>query len=505
MSSDDEATSDDDPTQDVSSPSRAELLSELSGPQIGLFLLLAAGGVGAASLLFGEDTPNMDAPTSTDRPGDGSGGTPTESPPDESGGTLTDPVIRDPDPPNPDLTTATSVASRWDFLYTSDEPVQRDVDPADIEEVRLSVCAGRVIDREGDPIAGVSVWISGRPEFGYTATREDGRYEMVFNGGGRTTLEFAKEGYLPAQRSVNLAWNEETVVEDVALVRPDGDGTDVEMDTDEARIVEGARIEDDDGARRAIIIVPPNTSGMRTDDGTAPQALTIRTAEYTVGERGPEAMPAGLPPATAYTYASEFFAEFTDVESSTGTPTESSTETPTTSTDTSTATPPPTSTPTPSGDGSSDVGDSSDRGFIGAGSGGDLQFDRPVILYLENFLDFPVGTPVPVGAYDRDDSQWVPSNDGLVVKILRVANGTAVLDLTGDGSAADAEALSTVGIGEREREQLADRYDAGQELWRTPLPHFSPWDCNWPFRPPDDAERPPGPRDDPPEDPYPCP
>ena len=33
-------------------------------------------------------------------------------------------------------------------------------------------------------------------------------------------------------------------------------------------------------------------------------------------------------------------------------------------------------------------------------------------------------------------------------------------------------------------------YRPGQTLWRAPIPHFSTWDCNWPFGPPADARSP---------------
>ena len=41
-----------------------------------------------------------------------------------------------------------------------------------------------------------------------------------------------------------------------------------------------------------------------------------------------------------------------------------------------------------------------------------------------------------------------------------------------------------------ERQQLALLYQPGQSLWRVPITHFSPWDCNWPYGPPSDAQSP---------------
>jgi hypothetical protein len=67
----------------------------------------------------------------------------------------------------------------------------------------------------------------------------------------------------------------------------------------------------------------------------------------------------------------------------------------------------------------------------------------------------------------------------------------AELDLDGSGMPADASALSELGVTDAERLRLAALYSVGQELWRVPIPHFSPWDCNWPYGPPADAVAPP--------------
>ena len=42
--------------------------------------------------------------------------------------------------------------------------------------------------------------------------------------------------------------------------------------------------------------------------------------------------------------------------------------------------------------------------------------------------------------------------------------------------------------------KLGTLYSAGQELWRLEIPHFTSWDCNWPFGPPPDAKGPKKPK-----------
>jgi hypothetical protein len=109
---------------------------------------------------------------------------------------------------------------------------------------------------------------------------------------------------------------------------------------------------------------------------------------------------------------------------------------------------------------------------------------------VENFLGFPVGTVVPAGYYNREKDQWIAAPNGCVIKILAINSGLADLDIDGDGSADTAEDLAALGIDEAERAKLAEFYDTRQELWRVPMDHFTPWDCNWPYGPPEGAEAP---------------
>ena len=156
-------------------------------------------------------------------------------------------------------------------------------------------------------------------------------------------------------------------------------------------------------------------------DGTTQplSTLRVRATEYTVGPNGPKAMPAELPPTSGYTYEVEFSVDEAEAAGATR-----------------------------------------------------VSFSRPVISYTENFLNFPVGTIVPYGEYDRKKGVWIPEPNGLVIKILSVSNGVATLDLTGSGQAADATALAALGIGAAELQNLASLYTVGQTLWRVPIDHF---------------------------------
>src|SRR5690606_35340533 len=130
-------------------------------------------------------------------------------------------------------------------------------------------------------------------------------------------------------------------------------------------------------------------SGNRTNLST----MSVRITEYTVGAKGPKQMPASLPPTTAYTLAFEA---------------------------------------------------SIDEAVVGGSHR--VEFNEPVIHYVEDFLGMPVGGAVPVGYFDRSDGQWHEQPDGLVVKILAVTGGLAELDIDGSGSQASSSALGLLGI-----------------------------------------------------------
>ena len=115
----------------------------------------------------------------------------------------------EPSLPGPalDRSVATTVASSTAFLYTGTNPVQTGVGTDTIDPSRASVLRGQVLDRGGEPIPGVTIAVLGHPEYGTTVTQADGMLDMAVNGGGYLTVTYAKAGYLPVQRQVNVPWN----------------------------------------------------------------------------------------------------------------------------------------------------------------------------------------------------------------------------------------------------------------------------------------------------------
>jgi RHS repeat-associated protein len=337
-------------------------------------------------------------------------------------------------------TEITPFAESVAFLYSGSNPIQTGVAPGTIEARRAAVIRGRVLDRNNAPLPGVTISVKGHPELGRTLSRADGRFDLAVNGGGLITLDYQSVGYLPSQRQVQTPWRDFAIADDIVLIPLDGRVTEIAAASPVMQVASGNPVTDADGTRQATMVFEPGTTAERVlPDGTRQplSQLSIRATEYTVGDNGPEAMPAELPPSSGYTYAVEL-----------------------------------------------SVDQALQAGALS------VEFNKPVWLYVDNFLNFPVGSPVPAGWYDRAKAAWIPSDNGKVLKLLSVTNGLADLDVAGNGNAADAAGYQALGITEAERAQIANRFTPGQSFWRVGITHFTPWDCNWPYGPPPDADPP---------------
>jgi len=351
-----------------------------------------------------------------------------------------------PDPaqvaPPVDPTIATTMATATAFLYTGTNTIQSGVVEGTIEPERVAVLRGTVLSRDNQPLTGVTITINNHSEFGWTVSRLDGMFDLAVNGGGYLTVEYEKAGYLPVQRKVSVPWQDYVLVPDVVMIPVDPSVTTIDLSAGiPLQIAQGSVVTDDAGTRRAIIMFPQGTQAEMSLTGGITQplsTLSVRATEYTVGENGPDTMPGELPSTSGYTYAVEL-----SVDEST------------------------------------------------AAGAEEVRFSQPVPFYIENFMDFPVGDAVPTGYYDKKRAVWVPSDNGRIIQILEInASSLAELDIDGSGVAADATAMSALGITDAERERLASLYTPGQSLWRVPITHFTPWDHNWPYGPPEDAEQP---------------
>jgi YD repeat-containing protein len=297
---------------------------------------------------------------------------------------------------------------------------------------RFSLITGLVQDLAAAPIADVAITIHDHPEYGSALTDADGRFSIPAEGGATITVVCQKAGLISAHRKIYVPWNDIAIIETIQMIAEDPAATTVTFDGNPNTVVahQSTEVTDAFGSRSCTMVFTGDNQAYLTDEqGNDIQELatiTTRATEFTT----PESMPAKLPPNSAYTYCAEL-----------------------------------------SVDGAQRV-----------------RFEKPVITWVDNFLGFDVGSAVPVGCYDRDRGVWVAYENGVVVQLLDTdSNGIVdALDADGNGQPND---LNNNGSFSDEVTGLGDseRYAPGSTFWRVAVPHFSPWDCNWPYGPPDDA------------------
>lgn len=353
-------------------------------------------------------------------------------------------------PPPLDPSQASDLVDMVSFLYTGTDPPQEGVDTDAVVRERVAIIHGRVLrrtDGEAEPLAGVQVFerAHGEPIFGRTFTHDDGTFEYVVHGGGTVTLEFRATGMLPVQRTVRVEWGVPTTVPDVALIPASSTTTSVTFDNT-WHVAQGDEVTDDSGTRTPVVLFPPDTTATMVLDDESEEELdagTLRMTEYTVGDRGPAAMPGTMTANVAYTWAAEF--AFDEAV---------------------------------------------------AANARRVDFSQPVAIYVENFLDFPIGTLVPSGYYDDSEGVWYGNElgNGVTLHVLSSTDsgGGAEVDVDDDSDydGDDETILSAQGLAQDERIRLHTLYPSGAELWRFRVQHFSKWDSNWGINPPDDARAP---------------
>jgi RHS repeat-associated protein len=339
---------------------------------------------------------------------------------------LPNPQPTAPPPPNTQVSFPDAIA----FLYTGSNAVQFGMAPGTIVPAQAAVLRGRVLTRSGTPLAGVHVFIPGQPAYGYTYSRADGMYDLAVNGGGLLTVDFQLAGYCPAQRRVATMKLNFGRLADVLLIPADPVATAVTLGSNApAQWANSSPQTDANGSRSAQLYLPPGTlATMVMADGStqAVSGLTVRMTELTVGTNGPSAMPAVLPPSSAYTYCADYTADEA----------------------------------------------------LAAGAQ-TVNFSQPLYTYVTNFLGFPVGAIVPAGYYDRARGCWVAADNGLIIQMIGVTNGLAAISLNTNGVAADAGTLVTNQFTTNELMQLAGEFPVGAQLTRVPLAHFTVWDFNF--------------------------
>ena len=345
--------------------------------------------------------------------------------------TVTNPVI----PPDPAIaapamikTAPQALAQQIQFIYQGPNAVQTGVVSGAI--VRSSLIHGIVKDAFGNPLSGVKVTVLNKPGLGQTYSQASGEYDLVVNSSDETILNYERSGYTSSQRRIVIDMPDYATAPEVVLTTLDNKMTVVAMTaTSPKQIHTASPVVDSDGQRTPMILFKPGTTASLTlPNGSTvsmPQ-ISVRTTEYTVGDQGPKMMPGDLPPNSAYTYAVEL---------------------------------------------------SSDEALaLGAKS---VEFSKPYIYFVDNFLNVPVGSAVPLGIYNKEKGYWDAERDGVVIKILSITNGVAQIDLSGSGQVAALAQMQAWGVDNDELTTLATSYPVGKTLWRFRISHFSSVDGNF--------------------------
>ncbi|WP_038249863.1 HYR domain-containing protein [Ghiorsea bivora] len=330
-------------------------------------------------------------------------------------------------PPLPPVSQAAASISDGSFgaLYRSLVPADATI--AAYDDKRFSIITGIVNDLNGNAISGVKAMIHNHPEYGSSLTDATGRYSLPVDGGALLTVDMTHANYLMVQRQVKTEWNQIYIAETVALIAQDTKATVVTFNGDPyTKIVHSSTpVTDVDGTRATHLVFSGDTTAtVKHADGSITSLngpITVRATEFI----RPDTMPGNLPPTSAFTYCADIRIDGT-------LPTDS------------------------------------------------VQFSKPVIMYVDNFLNFPVGAVVPVGYFDRVKAVWMPSDNGVVVQLLDVNNDAVVdaVDSTGDGLPND---LNGNGSFADEVAGIVGNpvYLVGARYWRASVNHFTPFDLNW--------------------------
>jgi YD repeat-containing protein len=324
-----------------------------------------------------------------------------------------------------------SFLDRVRFLFEGDPRIQTGVTANVIVGRSAAVVRGRVLGPDGLPLPKVTVSVQGHPEYGQTLSRLDGGYDLVVNGGGRLTLNYAREDVLAAQRGVAVPWQDYASLEDVGLVSRDGAVTHLSLPGSAPVLHHASESSDARGTRSARVFVPSGTSALMflgNGSATPVSQLALRASEVGAGPAGSRSSIAELPETAVPVYSLELSADEAD-----------------------------------------------------AAHAVRIQLSQSASVYVDNFPGLPVGTALPLGAYARDRATWVGAPNGRVLALVGESGGFADLDIDGSGTPASVASLEALGIDAEEQVAIAQSYDLGDEFFRLPVSGLGVFGVSLPF------------------------
>ncbi|MFC1829702.1 hypothetical protein ACFL0O_08825, partial [Thermodesulfobacteriota bacterium] len=272
---------------------------------------------------------------------------------------------------NPEPQPEGSFGAQYEDLVPTDATIDQ------YDSKRFSVVTGMVLDVNDLPVESVSITVLNHPEYGTTFTDTEGLFSIPVEGGTTITLTYQKNGLVTAHRQVYVPWNDYAVAETIQMISEDLIATTLTFDGNPDNVVihQSAEVVDEFGRRSTTMVFTGDNRAYVVDESGNDieelTTITTRVTEFTT----PESMPAKLPPTSAYTYCVELSVDGTQ----------------------------------------------------------SVRFEDPVTIWADNFLGFDVGEIVPVGYYDRNKGVWVPSDNGVVVKLLDTDTDGVVDAIDTDG------------------------------------------------------------------------
>lgn len=288
------------------------------------------------------------------------------------------------------------------------------------DPLSFSVFNGFVSDRDGLPLSGVSVAFHNAPEYGSVETDNEGKFVLA-GGAGYRSLVYTKEGHLTIQRTTIGASNAWATLPDVIMLAHDTKMTSIDLTSVEPQVHQSTIITDAFGSRSTTLVFDNISSVTVTSKDGIARILNDFLVRATENEF-PQSMPADLPKESNFTYCSALE-------------------------------------------------------IVGVGDQESVLFDNPVVMYVDNFLNFPVGEIVPIGYFTGKITEWEASENGIVVKLLDASGDGLVdgVDYTGDDIADDIDGDGST------LDEIAgvENYSPGDLYWRGSFDHFTWYDFNW--------------------------
>ncbi len=321
------------------------------------------------------------------------------------------------------------ITTNFDFTHFGTQYIDQIPNDATVQkydEKLFSMLTGKIVDEDGNPLSNVKVSIHNNSQYGSVETNANGSYVIPVEGGKYLTVRYEKTGYTTIDRKVYAQPEDWAIADDVTMLKIDEKVTTINLNDSTPQIHSSTIVTDDRGSRATTLVFNGVTQAtVKSPDGSTRtlDSINVRATEF----KTPESMPSDLPIETAYTYCSDITVDGVKDDES-------------------------------------------------------VEFNAPVIMYVDNFLGFEVGEIVPVGYYDRNQGKWIGSKNGAVVKFLDTNNDGKIdsLDATGDGIADDLDGDGTTSS---EVKGIEDNpsYQVGMTYWRGEIMHFTPWDFNWPL------------------------